>query len=352
MALEGVRAAKAAYEEALLVRENVVGVAVGRKVVAGRETDEACVVVYVDHKEPADGLRRRDLVPRTLDGIATDVVATGPIRALPSLETLAVSRTRRVRPAPGGVSIAHEKVTAGTLGILAHRVSGEPVILSNNHVLANSNDARAGDAILQPGPYDGGRPQDAIAKLTEFVPIAFTEQEPDGLGRLLERALGALLAPLGLGLRRLPSGKTNLVDAAVAMPLTQDAVAPDVLEIGAVEGTAAVSLGTHVRKSGRTTGLTEGKVTALDATVEVDYDGKTAVFRGQIVSDVLSRGGDSGSLIVDDANRAVGLLFAGGTSTTILNPIDAVLAALRLRLSPATEGQILGPPLQRVITSA
>ncbi len=332
MALEAVRAAKAAHEGNLLERENVLGVAVGRKVVGGRETEEACIVVYVDHKEPERALRGRDLVPRTLDGVRTDVVATGPLRALPLLETLAVSHTARVRPAPGGVSIAHEKVTAGTLGVLAHRTSGEAVILSNNHVLANSNAAEKGDAILQPGPYDGGRPQDAIARLADFVPVAFNEREPDGLGRLLERALGALLAPVGLGLRRLPSGKTNLVDAAIATPLAPDLVAPEILEVGAVAGTAAAALGTRVKKSGRTTGLTRGKVTGLEATVEVDYGGKSAVFRGQIVSDILSRGGDSGSLVVDEGNHAVGLLFAGSETTTILNPIDAVLAALRLRL--------------------
>lgn len=332
MAWEGIRAARAVNESDLLARENVVGVAVGHKVVRGRETDETCIVVYVDHKEPEDALRRRDVVPKVLDGVPTDVVATGMFRALPQLETLAVSHTGRMRPAPGGVSIAHEKVTAGTLGVLAHRVSGEAVILSNNHVLANSNEARRGDLILQPGPYDGGRPEDAIGKLADFIPIAFNERELDVFGRLLERTLGAILAPMGLGLRRLPSGKTNLVDAAIAAPLSADLVAPDILEIGPVAGTAAATLATRVKKSGRTTGLTHGKVTGMEATVEVDYGGKTAVFRGQIVSDVLSKGGDSGSLVVDEANRAVGLLFAGGATTTILNPIDAVLAALGLRV--------------------
>ena len=332
MVLETARAAKAAHEHDLLGRENVLGVAVGRRIVGGRETDETCIVVYVDHKEAEGALSRRDVVPRTLDGDRTDVVATGPIRALPLLETLAVSHTERVRPAPGGVSVAHEKVTAGTLGVLAHRASGGAVILSNNHVLANSNDARIGDRILQPGPYDGGRPKDTIAELADFVPIAFGEQELQGLGRLLEQALGALLRPVGLGLRRLPSGKTNIVDAAIAAPLAPDLVAPDILEIGPVTGTVAAELDLPVKKSGRTTGLTRGKVTGLDATVEVDYGGKSAVFRGQIVSDILSRGGDSGSLVVDEGNRAVGLLFAGGSTTTILNPIDAVLAALRLQL--------------------
>ncbi len=332
MAFQGVRAAKAAYEAELLDRKNVVGVAVGRKVVRGRETDETCVVVFVDRKQDASRLRSRDLVPPALDGVRTDVVETGRFQALPVLETLSVSHTARVRPAPGGVSIAHEKVTAGTLGILAQRLDGEAVILSNNHVLANGNDAANGDRVLQPGPYDGGERQDAIAELEGFVPIQFSERDVGGLGRLVERALRRLLAPVGLDVRRLPSGKTNVVDAAIARPLAPDLVAPDILEVGRVIGTQEASLWMRVKKSGRTTGLTRGRVTALDASVEVDYGDKTAMFRSQVVSDVLSRGGDSGSLIVDDSNRAVGLLFAGGQSTTILNPIGAVLAALGLRL--------------------
>jgi len=51
------------------------------------------------------------------------------------------------------------------------------------------------------------------------------------------------------------------------------------------------------------------------------------------VSDILSRGGDSGSLVVDDRNRSVGLLFAGGDTTTLINPIGAVLQFLDLSLT-------------------
>ena len=333
MAWEELRVAKAEHEAELLRRANVVGVALGRKVVAGRETGEACIVVFVDRKVPKDALRRRDLVPSAVDDVPTDVVETGRFTALGMLESLAVSRTKRMRPAPGGVSIAHARVTAGTLGSLVRRrEDGRPVILSNNHVLANSNDASRGDAILQPGPYDGGTSRDRIAALEAFVPVAFTNPEPGPFARLLERGLGPLLARAGLGLRRLPSAKSNVVDGAFAVPDREDDVAPDILEIGRPAGTAAADLGTRLRKSGRTTALTSGKVTALDASVEVDYGGKTAVFREQIVGDLGSKGGDSGSLVVDADRRAVGLLFAGGLTTTLMNPIDAVLDALGLRL--------------------
>lgn len=325
MAWDGVRAAKAEHEAALFARANVVGVGIARKVVGGRQTDEPCVVVYVERKRPEAELARRDVVPKALEGVRTDVVETGRFRALGFVPPDGLSRTSRVRPAPGGVSIGHPRMTAGTLGVLARTRSAGPVILSNNHVLANSNDAKAGDVILQPGPADGGRPEDGIARLTSFVPLVFDDRSLGPFGRFLERVLGPLLSWAGLGLKRLPAGRTNLVDVALAEPLDPGGVRADILEIGRVAGTAAAEIGLPVRKSGRTTGLTSGRVTGLDAVVTVDYGGRSAVFRGQVVSDLPSKGGDSGSLIVDDANRAVGLLFAGSVVTTLLNPIDAVV---------------------------
>ncbi len=332
MAWDGVRAAKSAYEADLFARANVVGVGVGNKVTRGEPTDERCVVVFVERKIRSEELRRGDLVPRDLEGVPTDVIETGRFVALAMAAPAVVGRTERVRPAPGGVSIGHSKITAGTLGVLAHRTTGEAVILSNNHVLANSNAGMPGDLILQPGPADGGRTADAIATLITYVPIVFKEEELGPLGRLLDRIAGPWLAWLGLGLRRLPADTRNRVDAAIAAPLADDLVAPGILDIGAVRGTAAAEIGMGIRKSGQTTGLTRGKITALDAVLEVDYVGKTAVFREQLVGDLLSRGGDSGSLIVDDANHAVGLLFAGGLNTTVFNPIGAVLTALDITL--------------------
>ena len=332
MPSDGVQAAKVGHEASLFSRANVVGVAVGNKVIRGRETDERCVVVFVERKRHESELRPRDIVPKEVEGIRTDVVETGRFRALSFMDPVTVDRTQRIRPAPGGVSLGHVRITAGTLGMLADR-RGRPVILSNNHVLANGNEARPGDLILQPGPADGGQVADGIARLADFVPIQFNERPLGAVGQFLERVLGPLLALLGLGIKRLPTNRLNLVDAAIAEPIDAEAVSSEILDIGWVRGTAEAAIGMAVRKSGRTTGLTQGRVTALDAVVEVDYGGKTAIFREQIVSDILSQGGDSGSLVVDTGHRAVGLLFAGSATTTLINPIRAVEHFLDLTLS-------------------
>ena len=323
MPADGIRAAKAAHEAEIFSRANVVGVAVGNKMIHGQDTNERCIVVFVEHKCSEEKLRHRDIVPKEVDGVLTDVVETGRFSAVRIEQSLDGNRTRRMRPAPGGVSIGHYLISAGTLGVLAHR-QDRPVILSNNHILANGNAAQIGDPIVQPGPIDGGRLQDAIARLTDFVPIQFEEKAAGPIARFFGRILTPFLGYLGFGLKRLPSGQTNLVDAAIAEPIDSGLVGPDILGIGDVSGIADATIGLHVRKSGRTTGTTEGRVTALDAVVQVDYGGNTAIFRQQVVSDVRSKGGDSGSLIVDDRGHAVGLLFAGSPNTTLINPIGAV----------------------------
>ncbi len=101
-----------------------------------------------------------------------------PVRTVCTGEIDADSHRFKMRPAPGGISVGHVRVTAGTLGCLA-RGRRAPrnqrvLMLSNNHVIANSNNARFGDSIIQPGRADGGRsPRDQIAILERFVPIRF-----------------------------------------------------------------------------------------------------------------------------------------------------------------------------------
>src|SRR5438128_8753314 len=107
MPADDVRAAKAAYEGAIFARANLVGVAIGNKVIRGRETDERCIVVFVEAKRPEAQLRSRDVVPKEFGNVRTDIVETGRFRALRSEPALALERTKRIRPAPGGVSIGH-----------------------------------------------------------------------------------------------------------------------------------------------------------------------------------------------------------------------------------------------------
>jgi hypothetical protein len=362
---ELVAKAHAAAEEELLGREipraNVVGYGSGVKWKNGQPTGEPALIALVTHKLPPDALGAADLVPPRLESVQTDVLEVGyvyagvdapllaaraPARARPALmdsmdgaavdyrmapveEVGVLTLTKRVRPAKGGFSVGHFKITAGTIAtcvydILAGGTGTPPLpggvgkppkyyILSNNHVLANSNAAAPGDPILQPGPFDGGTlPGDRIGSLSRFVPIQFEPPLPRAFHR-------------------------NLVDAAVAEAQFSD-VDREVFWEGRVSAwrqKSNVTVGMRVQKVGRTSNLSLGRITALNATIDVNYGGgRVARFRDQIVTSNISDPGDSGSLVVSSQDHAaVGLLFAGSSVATIVNQIQNVRALLGIEVA-------------------
>jgi len=293
-------AAQGHHTDALLRIPGVVGTAVA--LVKGK----AAVRIFVERAD-VRGL------PGQLDGMPVDVKVTGRFMALSD-------PTTRQRPAPLGYSVGHPAITAGSIGGRVVDGAGALYVLSNNHVLANSNNASIGDPALQPGPYDGGTaPADQIGTLAAFNTIDF-------------------------------SGGLNTIDAAIALSdatqlgnatPTDDgygtpsgAIYGDANNDGVFDDKTAL-LGLNVQKYGRTTKLTHGQITGINATVDVCYEVffifciKSARFVDQLIIEPgsFSGGGDSGSLIVtDDQNKnPVGLLFAGSSTQTIANRIDLVL---------------------------
>lgn len=331
--LNEVRQAKKLHRKTLLTKPNVVGVGVGFKETHGEKTDEICVKVLVNRKLSLEALLSEEIVPKKLNGFHTDVIQVGDLRALQM-------PTDRWRPAPGGVSIGHYGITAGTLGcVVRDKDSGERLILSNNHVLANSNDADIGDAILQPGPADGGRvATDTIAKLLRFVSIQYSTEEDSSCSIAnIYATFGNVIAILlgsshRVDINRVAPQAVNKVDVALARPNVTSDVLDEILNIGEISGVLEAELGMPLRKYGRTTEFTTDQVQVLDATVNVSYGaGRTATFEEQIVAGPMSQGGDSGSLVVHgDSQNAVGLLFAGSDQTTILSPIQTVLDSLNV----------------------
>jgi hypothetical protein len=331
---------------------NVVGIAAGVKWRDGEPTGQPAVLALVTHKVDKAELAEADLVPAKIGNTRTDVLEIGfPMiertqvkmppavnghAALEEEQQLAAPQVplvgaellaRRIRPAEGGYSVGHFRITAGTIGTCVYDLLpgaatgtqprpgvGIPqrfYILSNNHVLANVNAAMVGDPILQPGPFDGGTfPADVIARLSRFVPIALEPPTP----RLLHR---------------------NLVDAAVAEGQFHD-LDREIYWGGYVRGwrrRANVAVGTVVQKTGRTTNFTTGRITAINATVDVGFGaGRIGRFQDQIITTNMSAGGDSGSLVTTPDEVAVGLLFAGSAVATIANQIENVRSLLRVEV--------------------
>jgi hypothetical protein len=308
---------------------HVVGLGAGVKWKNGEPTGEPALIALVTQKLDRDQLRRGELVPAKLADVQTDVLAIGyPFAGFNSTPQVEIQTlAQRLRPAEGGYSVGHYKITAGTIATSVYDILpggsvsppmhgvGAPArtyILSNNHVLANSNDAILGDPILQPGPFDGGTdPADRLARLSRFVPITFQPGVP---------------LPL----------HNNLVDGAIAEGQFHD-LDREINWTGYVRGWRQkqnVSVGTLVKKTGRTTNFTTGRITVINATVDVNYGGgKVARFRDQILTTPMSAGGDSGSLVLTLDNVAVGLLFAGSPQVTIANQIENVRALLRVEVA-------------------
>ena len=97
---------------------------------------------------------------------------------------------------------------------------------------------------------------------------------------------------------------------------------------------ALVPVGLVVKKTGRTTNFTTGRITAINPTVNVGYgSGRVARFVDQIVTTTMFAGGDSGSLVLTLDNVAVGLLYAGSAVAMIANQIENVRALLRVEVA-------------------
>jgi hypothetical protein len=216
------------------------------------------------------------------------------------------------RPPFPGISIGHYKITAGTIGCFVQDTKGNVSILSNNHILANTNNAFWGDPILQPGTLDGGRYMiDEIAHLSHLVPLEFS--------------------------------RANTMDAAIAKVVAKLDINTVVGKSKRVTGIASPTYNQKVEKYGRTTGHTTGSITTRNLDLQVDFEGKLIDFedqfeiKGGIKNGKRTKfclGGDSGSLILEKGTgNAVGLLFAGADDgTTFATPISEVLSAFSVKI--------------------
>ena len=300
----------------LMRAPEILGTAVGLN-----DAGEPALVVYVDK----DGKGASEVVralPPHLRGVAVKVELTEKFTAYKGKPGSGVShKAKQTAPIQLGTSggwrtdLTNGYCCGGTLGSLI-KVNNVQYILSNYHVLeadivngGNGITAQTGDNVIQPGLIDVSCNANNAQNVATLVKIS-----------------------------SLPA---NNVDCAIAQVIpgmvnTNGAI----LEIGTLSSqTVAASLNQAVKKSGRTTGLTRSRVSGLNATISVAYDNEcaggaafTKIFTGQIVIANNGSGflnsGDSGSLMVADVTtnpRAVGLLYAGSSTSAIANPINEVL---------------------------
>lgn len=282
-------------------KRNVLGMGFGYKTINDFKTFEPCLKIFVTKKESIANLGNEDLIPKIYEGIKTDVVQTGEFKHH--------LLSKKKLPLKFGYSIGPNGVNfVGTAGCLVIDKDGDYHILSNNHVLSNTDKLPIGTPILHPAVKDGGKyPDDLIATLSKKVALKefFGQEDLDA----------------------------NLVDCAIAKIDNTCLVTKKIAFIGKITGVCDAKLNMKVKKVGRTTELTTGIITAVDASFLIqNNNNRTQFFKNQIITTAMDADGDSGSLLLDECNNAIGLLFGGSDSETLFNPIKEVLKALNVRI--------------------
>ena len=358
------------YGNALLddPSNGIIAVGVGKKSAGPLDDDsDFCLTGFVERKLTKKQLKAR-AAPEFSESFAAIAGATPQQRSIEidvvdagsrfvATPTLRIDRNQRGSfggPPPsvdlqkrfaairGGIGITNpvhsypDFVEVGTLGFIVRDDQGRLYLVSNNHVIANENDANKGNVIVQPGTLD--------LTDTEFDLM-------DTLDRLRDRLrIGKLSAWVDIEFPDANSIPFNEVDCAIAEISQNRRAMSEVDRIGL--GGVSKGLGpnyridantgrlvgsTRVYKAGRTTGWTEGEVVAINVLTDVEYGAGIARFRNQIAirptadnGGPFSDSGDSG--IYTEQHKLVALLFAGSKARTLANPVRKVISELESEL--------------------
>jgi hypothetical protein len=216
----------------------------------------------------------------------------------------------------------------GTLGALVLR-NGTNYILSNNHVLANSDSGAIGDQIIQPGLIDNpainptcqSTGTTTVANLSQFFTL---EGNPPN--------------PVDAAIAQIVSGQVDASGNILLLGATADANGVPIAGPPQAGSGVIANVGTLVAKSGRSSGLTCSTIETTPATFSVVYaktcggsTSFTVMYSNQVgvSGGDFSQEGDSGALIVTQSTAdPVALLFAGSDTDTVGNPIQEVLLAM------------------------
>jgi endonuclease G len=276
------------------------------------ETDLAIRVHVVEKFVGAEALESaiergvtRGRIPDEIDGFSVDRPESGRLRLQRGWRS---PRRRRSDPMQGGISVSNASLRgSGTLGgLVRDRETDDPMILSNWHVLAGRWGIRPGWPIYQPGRGDGGTRADTVATFSH-------------------------------------SAMSSHLDAAVAKLTGSRPLVNHPLDLEPVKGVGWAHFGMDVIKSGRTTGVTYGRVTGVEGTYQGYFGGVYGYIRNVMtivprpgMEQLVSSGGDSGSLWLDqETMHAVGLHFAGGDDPEYALAIDMqpILDALKVDMA-------------------
>ncbi len=281
----------------LLALPGVVTLGVGFKISNDQMSEDIVLRVGVEHKRPVTELQPDEVIPDQIDGIPTDV-----FESRPGVSTSA--DTSRYRPLVGGIQINNGAGGTGTLGCFAKRNTGNDWVgLSNRHVMYAGYEFDATIEIAQPG----------------FSCCCCCRS-----GKI-----GTVL--LGVGATGGPA------DAAICSLEADIEHHQEVMDIGGITGTATAIVGDKVRKRGRTTHLTTGVISMMGISFISDTGTftNTMIITPDAAHPRFCDFGDSGSVVINEGNAVVGLIFAKSSNDKDAgaHPIAAVESALDITIA-------------------
>jgi len=309
---EEIKKIKEVAEKELLKMPGVTGVAIGQKEKNGVKTGEVSILVYVEKKKQENEIPANQVIPPEIDGIKTDVIETGRMI---------------IHAYKGGTVLQSDHQSGeGTLGGFAFTTEATPraVLVTNQHVVMSGTSTT---------PLSG-----------EVGPLICSICSPccsKVIGNVLRIVLNASL------------------DGSVALLKSGTQILPEVEDAGVISGkhnitqaesdsgTFAVKI--YSRVQGKVVNGTIQSITASGAVNQ--HNGQLhRNYANQISissTSAFSVPGDSGSVLLDNSNRVVGLIFGGNEAgtTSLACPIDQVESQLQINIATGTAaGQVFIVP--------
>lgn len=289
----------------LFAKPNVVTIGQGYKHVGGKPTQEMCLIVGVERK--VRGLSPKDLVPKEVDGLLTDVVEVGHLHL--------------VEGVVGGAGIGPLLGGTGTITCWVRDGEGRELILSNYHVLGSEG------RVFHPNKHG-----EEVGVVWNHVPLRpILERRPKGYWDWgLFRKLSYQVWYVVRYIYRKATGNskpTNKCDAAVALPTFGAPASAEIRGVGPLLGLGQATVGSEVVRSGVVSGVQRGNVIAVNTNVTLSFpEGRVSFNNAILLGGRPADYGDSGSIVVDADGLAVGMVFAAGLLTICLPMRDALQA--------------------------
>ncbi len=300
---------------------NVDHVGVGVKEVNNELSDDLCFRVYVKEKKAKQFLQSSDIIPVEIFGAKTDVIRRS--------EILDISDRSRHRPLRGGIQLRTERVDgdrprlAGTIGALVTSISsssGKLMALTCQHVVSEGVFAPTNPNLVIGMKVGQPTYSTCCCCVCGDIGTVFKVQK--------DANVDCALIDL----------KQNLVD-----DISSSSMQNIIEGIGGVNGVAQAVCFEHVKKRGAATEVTEGTV------VEVMFDGSQILIRPIAGTNVFADFGDSGAVLLNDANKIIGLVWAANRNVMdfpnssssgtffrkegVANHIGAVMGALGITIA-------------------